>query len=79
MTRTEVQTAADTFLKALDAAPTGSGTVLKDQGSKDWMETSVLRALAKLDAAAYHCSGVSGTLIIIRTHLTKGGEDRPAA
>ncbi len=60
MTNKETYNAADTLLKALDSAPTGSGTVLKDQDSKDWMETSVLRALAKLDAAAYHCSTVTG-------------------
>ena len=59
MTNKDVHDAADTFLKALDAAPTGAGTVLKDQASKDWMETSVLRALAKVDAAAYHCSTVA--------------------
>jgi hypothetical protein len=59
MTRTEVQTAAEAFLQALDAAPTGTGTVLKDRGSKEWMETCVLRALAKLDAATYHSSRVA--------------------
>ena len=59
VTSRDVYNAADIFLKALDAAPTGARTVLKDQASKDWMETSVLRALAKLDAAAYHCSTVA--------------------
>jgi hypothetical protein len=59
VTSKDVYNAGDTFLRALDAAPTGAGTVLKDSASKDWMETSVLRALAKLDAAAYHCSTVA--------------------
>jgi hypothetical protein len=59
VTSTDVYSSAENFLKALDAVPTGDGTVLKDQASKDWMETSVLRALAKLDAAAYHCSTVA--------------------
>ena len=59
VTNKDAYNAADTFLKALDAAPMGAGTVLKDQASKGWMETSVLRALAKLDAAAYHCSTVA--------------------
>lgn len=59
MTSKDVYNSAENFLKTLDAAPTGGGTVLKDQASKDWMETSVLRALAKLDAAAYHCSTVA--------------------
>jgi hypothetical protein len=59
VTNKDAFNAADTFLKALDAAPTGAETVLKDQASKGWMETSVLRALAKLDAASYHCSTVA--------------------
>jgi hypothetical protein len=52
VTSKHVYNSAEGFLKTLDAAPTGGGTVLKDQAAKDWMETSVLRALAKLDAAA---------------------------
>ena len=59
MTSKDVYNSAEKFLKTLDAAPTGGGTVLRDQSSKDWMETSVLRALAKLDAAAYHCATVA--------------------
>jgi hypothetical protein len=58
VTSKDVYNSAENFLKTLDAAPTGGGTVLRDQASKDWMETSVLRALAKLDAA-YHCSTVA--------------------
>lgn len=54
-----VYNSAEKFLKTIDAAPTGRGTVLKDQTAKDWMETSVLRALTKLDAAAYHCANVA--------------------
>lgn len=59
LTSGDVYKAADGLLKALDSAPTGTGTVLKNQASKDWMETSVLRALGKLDAASYHCSNVA--------------------
>lgn len=59
VTNKESYNAADKLLKVLDGAPMGAGTVLKDQASKDWMETSVLRALAKHDAAAYHCSTVA--------------------
>ncbi len=58
MTNKDVYEAADVLLKALDKAPLGKGTIFKDQTAKDWMETSVHRALAKLDAAAYHCSNV---------------------
>jgi hypothetical protein len=59
VTSKDVYNSAENFLKTLDAAPTGGGTVLKDQASKDWMETSVLRAITKLDAAAYHSSTVA--------------------
>jgi hypothetical protein len=59
MTDKDVFNAAEIFLKALDAAPMGTGTILKDRASKDWMETSVLRAISKLDAASYHCANVA--------------------
>jgi hypothetical protein len=71
LTNKDVFNAADKFLKALDASPTGSGTVLKDHASKDWMETSVLRALSKLDAASYHCSNV--------TRLVQGAHEKAKA
>lgn len=58
VTEADVYKASEAFLDALDAAPIGSGTVLKDKTSKDWMETSVLRAFGKLGAAAYHGSNV---------------------
>ena len=59
MTNKDVYSAAEIFLKALDAAPTGTGAILKDVPSKNWMETSVLRAISKLDAASYHYSNVA--------------------
>ena len=59
MTNKDVGEAADLFLKALDQAALGKGTIFKDQTAKDWMETSVHRALAKLNAAAYHYANVS--------------------
>ena len=52
VTDKDVFNAAEIFLNALDAAQTGTGTILKDLASKEWMETSVLRAMSKLDAAS---------------------------
>ena len=59
MTSEDVYSAADIFLKALDAAPIGTGAILKEVASKDRMETLVLRAISKLYAASYHCSNVA--------------------
>jgi hypothetical protein len=58
VTRRAVYKAGDLFLRALDDASPTAGSVLKDQTSKDWMETSVLRALTRLDAAAYHHANI---------------------
>ncbi len=59
MTEADVYKASEAFPNALETAPLGSSTVLKDQTSKDWIETSVLRAIGKLGAAAYHAANVS--------------------
>jgi hypothetical protein len=59
VTNKDVFNAAEIFLKALDAAATGPGTIFNEVASKDWMETSVLRAISKLDAASYHYSNVA--------------------
>ena len=58
LTTQEAYKAGDLFLRALDDASPGAGSILKDQTSKDWMETSVLRTLARLDAAAYHQANI---------------------
>lgn len=60
MTSVAFDKAADAFLMAMDDAPLG--TIFKDQTTKDWMETSVHRALTKLQAAAYHCLNVDRLL-----------------
>jgi hypothetical protein len=59
VTNKDVFNAAEISSKAVDAAPTGTGAILKGRASKDWMETSVLRAISKLDAASYHCANVA--------------------
>src|ERR1700730_4959822 len=59
VTNEDVYKAADIFLKALDAAPIGTGAMLKDVASKNRMETLALRAVSKLYAASYHCSNVA--------------------
>jgi hypothetical protein len=59
VTNEDVYSAAKIFLKALDAAPMGTGAILKDDASKDRLETLVLRAISKLYAASYHCSNVA--------------------
>lgn len=50
---------SEKLLDAIDAAPTGSGTVFTDQMSKDWMESSVLRALRRLESSTYHCANMA--------------------
>ena len=60
MKNADAYNAADRLLAAMDGAPVGDlDTVFKDQTAKDWMETSVHRALDKLDAASYHASNVA--------------------
>lgn len=59
MKNKKIHKAADAFLRTIDAAPIGSGTVLKDDTRKEWMETSAHRALGKLEAATYHSENVS--------------------
>ena len=56
---TDAHDAADGFLQALDAAPIGTQSILKDQTIKDWIETSLHRALKRLDAAQYHAAKVA--------------------
>ena len=48
--------AASAFLQALDAAPFVG--LLKNQEAKDWMETLVLRAFRKLEAAQHHHTNI---------------------
>lgn len=44
----------DAFFAALDSAELAEGTALTSDGSKQWLETSLLRALARASAAQYH-------------------------
>jgi hypothetical protein len=58
MNNKQIHKAADAFLRTVDAAPIGSGSVFKDLIAKEWMETSAHRALGKLEAASYHSENV---------------------
>jgi hypothetical protein len=63
MTHDDVFHASDAFLHSLDGAIIGSGTIFKDTVTKEWMETAVLRAFAKIEAAEYHASNVARRVV----------------
>src|SRR5581483_11894253 len=50
---------ADALLRVLDEAPVGgSDALFRDFTAKEWMETAILRASAKLKAAEYHRANI---------------------
>ncbi len=54
MNAAELEAKCDAFFAALDSAELAEGTALTNDGSKQWLEKSLLRALARASAAHYH-------------------------
>lgn len=54
---------ADALLDALEKAPVGTPAALfPDELAKQWMESSVIRAIRKLQAADYHCRNIGSEI-----------------
>jgi hypothetical protein len=54
---------ADQVLLALSEAPVGaSGALFRDELGKQWMQSCIIRACRKLQAAEYHCANINAEI-----------------